>query len=114
MPTSGDVVDLDLGVPEGREAGFRHPAVVVTAQRILDVGPSVLHVVPLTSTIRRFHTEVVITPDLVNGLGQVSAAQSQHIRAVSARRISAVRGNVGPTVLTQIREAIALLLDLPG
>ncbi len=31
MPTSGDVVDLDLGAPEGREAGFRHPAVVVTA-----------------------------------------------------------------------------------
>ena len=36
MPISGDVVDLDLGVPEGREAGFGHPAVVVTAQRILD------------------------------------------------------------------------------
>ena len=27
MPTSGDVVDLDLGLPAGREAGFRHPAV---------------------------------------------------------------------------------------
>ena len=36
MLTSGDVVDLDLGTPVGREAGFRHPAVVVTAQRILD------------------------------------------------------------------------------
>ena len=56
MPTSGDVVDLDLGVPEGREAGFRHQAVVVTAQRILDANPSVIHVVPLTSTIRRFHS----------------------------------------------------------
>ena len=54
MPTSGDVVDLELGVPEGREAGFRHPAVLVTAQRILDESPSVVHVVPLTTTIRRF------------------------------------------------------------
>ena len=52
MPSSGDVVELDLGTPEGREAGFRHPAVVVTAQRILDAEPSVIHVVPLTSTIR--------------------------------------------------------------
>lgn len=29
MLTSGDVVDLDLGLPSGREAGFRHPAIVV-------------------------------------------------------------------------------------
>ncbi len=41
MPTSGDIVDLDLGVPERREAGFRHPAVLVTAERILNAGPGV-------------------------------------------------------------------------
>lgn len=34
MLTSGDDVDLDL--PASREAGFRHPVVVVTAQEILD------------------------------------------------------------------------------
>ncbi len=46
MLTSGDVVDLDLGAPAGRDAGFQHPAVVVTAQRILEsrgnVGPIAL------------------------------------------------------------------------
>lgn len=114
MPTSGDVVDLDLGVPEGREAGFRHPAVVVTAQRILDVNPSVIHVVPLTSTIRRFHSEVVIEPEPANGLSDTSGAQCQHLRAVSPGRISTIRGAVGPTILAQIRETIAVLLDLPG
>lgn len=72
MLTSGDVIDLDLGVPEGREAGFRHPAVLLTAQRILDAGPSVVHVVPLTSTIRGFHSEVAIPPDPANGLERVS------------------------------------------
>lgn len=112
MPNSGDVVDLELGVPEGREAGFAHPAVVVTAQRILDAGPSVMHAVPMTSTIRGFHSEVVLEPDASNGLDVVSAAQCQHIRAVSPTRIRQVRGNVGATSLTQIRETIALLLDL--
>lgn len=62
MPTSGDVVDLDLGVPEGREAGFLHPAVLVTSQRILDAHPAVVHVVPLTTTLRPFHSEIVIEP----------------------------------------------------
>jgi len=113
MPTSGDVVDLDLGVPDGREAGFRHPAILVTAQRILDADPSVVHVVPLTTTIRRYHSEIVIEPDDANGLDQVSAAQCQHVRAISPRRILAVRGNVGVVVLGQLRETIAVILDLP-
>lgn len=113
MPTSGDVVDLDLGAPEGREAGFRHPAVVVTAQRILDAGPSVIHVVPLTTTLRGFHSEILIEPDLSNGLVDSSAAQCQHLRAVSTSRIQATRGNVGVAALAQVRETIAVILDLP-
>ncbi len=113
MPTSGDVVDLDLGAPKGREAGFRHPAVLVTAQRILNAGPSVVHVIPLTTTIRRFQSEVVIEPDQANGLAAPSAAQCQHLRAVSTSRIVATRGNVGPATLTQVREAIAAILDPP-
>jgi mRNA interferase MazF len=113
MPSSGDVVDLDLGTPEGREAGFRHPAVLVTAQRILDANPSVVHVVPLTSTIRQFHSEVRVEPDAVNGLTVRSAAQCQHLRAVSTERIAGVRGNVGAVSLTQIRETIGVILDIP-
>lgn len=113
MPTSGDVVDLDLGTPKGREAGFRHPGVLVTAQRILNAGPAVVHVVPVTTTIRRFHSEIVIEPDEANGLIAHSAAQCQHLRAVSTSRIVATRGNVGPAVLAQLRETIAVILDLP-
>jgi len=113
MPISGDVVDLDVGVPEGREAGFRHPAVLVTAQRILDFHPSVVHVVPLTTTIRRYHSEILVEPDGANGLVEVSAAQCQHIRAVSPGRVVGIRGNVGSALLTQLRETIAVILDPP-
>ena len=113
MPTSGDVVELDLGQPEGREARFVHPAVVVTAQRVLDAEPSVVHVVPLTTTLRRFHSEVIVEPDGENGLLEVSAAQCQHVRSVSLHRIVATRGKVGAIALTQMRETIAVILDLP-
>ena len=112
MLTSGDIVDLDLGTPSCREAGFAHPPVVVTAQRILDANPSVIQVVPLTSTIRPFHSEVVLQPDQHNGLTVESAAQCQHVRAVSPGRIRDSRGNVGGLALTQIRETIAVILDL--
>lgn len=53
MLTPGDVVELDLGMPAGGEAGLRRPAVVVTAQRILGGGPNVVQVVPLTRAVRR-------------------------------------------------------------
>jgi mRNA interferase MazF len=113
MLTSGDVVELDLGTPSGREAGLRHPAVVVTAQRILDAGPNVLQIVPLTTTVRSFGSEVVLEPDPENGLNDPSAAQCQHVRAVSAGRVERVRGHVGPTALSQIRETLGLILDIP-
>jgi mRNA interferase MazF len=114
MPISGDVVDLDLGRPEAREAGFRHPAILVTAQRVLDAGPSVVHVVPLTSTLRGFHSEVVVESGDLTGLEVRSAAQCQHLRAVSTGRITGRRGNVGPVALAEVRETVALLLDLPS
>jgi len=114
MSTSGDVVDLDLGLPEGREAGYLRPAVLVTAQRILAASPSVVHVVPITSTVRHFHSEVVLEPDGVNGLRHLSAAQCQHLRAVAPNRIVSTRGNVGPAVLAQLRDTTALILDVHG
>jgi mRNA interferase MazF len=113
MQNSGDIVNLDLGQPEGREAGYIHPAVVVTAQRILDAAPTVIQVVPLTSTLRGFHTEIVVEPDPTNGLERSSAAQCQHLRAVSPARVVDTLGNVGPLALSQIRETIAVIIDLP-
>lgn len=112
MLSSGDVVALDLGTPEGHEEGFLHPAVLITAQRIVDAEPSVVHVVPLTSTERRFHSEIGVDPDAHNGLDARSVAQCQHVRAISTRRIRGVRGNVGSVALRQIRETVGVLLDL--
>jgi mRNA interferase MazF len=114
MLTSGDVVSVDLGAPVGREAGYLHPAVVVTAQRLLDASPSVVHVVPLTSTLRGFASEVELVPDRYNGLERPSAAQCQHVRAVATARVGAIRGNVGTAALAQVREVLGLLLDVPG
>ena len=112
MRRCGDVQPADLGEPQGREAGFARPVVIVTAQLVLDQGPSVVQVVPLTSTIRGYGSEVPIEPDPANGLGAVSAAQCQHIRAIAVERVAEPIGNVGPQVLTQMREILADLLDL--
>jgi mRNA interferase MazF len=40
MLTSGDIVEVDLGVPQGSEAGLTRPVIAVTAQRILARSPA--------------------------------------------------------------------------
>ena len=112
MLTSGDVVAIDLGVPAGREAGFRHPVVVVTAQEILDESANVIQVVPLTSTLRSFGSEVRLTADVQNGLDADSSAQCQHVRSVSTERVVSVKGNVGSAALSEIRQVLGLILDI--
>ena len=112
MLTSGDVVDLDLGSPKGYEAGMRRPLVVVTAQEILDESANVVQVIPLTSTIRPFGSEVQIRADGTNGLESDSAAQCQHIGSVSLDRVESVRGNVGAAALSEIRGVLGLILDI--
>ncbi|WP_040155993.1 type II toxin-antitoxin system PemK/MazF family toxin [Mobilicoccus massiliensis] len=112
MLTPGDVVQLDLGTPTGSEAGLRRPAIVVTARRILRGGPNVVQVVPLTRSIRRSSTEVLVEPNPGNHLADTSAAQCQHVRSVAVSRIVATAGNVGPVILGEVRETIALLIDL--
>ena len=114
MLNSGDVVYVELGTPIGREAGYRHPAVLVTAQRLLDATPSVVQVVPLTTTLRGFGSEVLIEADGPNGLEKTSSAQCQHVRAVATARLSDRLGNVGITSLAQIRDVLGLILDVPA
>ena len=72
-----------------------------------------MQVVPLTSTVRRFHSEVVVDPDDQVRLDAPSAAQCQQLRAVSPQRIVTTQGNVGPLALSQIRERIAVIIDIP-
>jgi mRNA interferase MazF len=112
MLTSGEIVVADLGDPVGREAGLPRPVVVVTAQVVLAQNPTVVHVVPVTSTRRGFRSEIELDPDPDNGLNEPSAAQCQHLRAVSTSRLTDTLGHVGPAALLQVRETIADLLDL--
>lgn len=113
MLTSGDVVSLDLGLPTGREAGFARPAVVVTSQDILDESAAIVQVVPLTTTLRSFGSEVVIEPMASNGLAAQSAVQCHQIRTISVGRVGPRIGNVGAVDLAMIRETIGVILDVP-
>jgi len=109
---AGDLVAVDFGVPAGSEPGFVRPAVVVTADFVLQGRPRTVHVVPVTGNLdRSLPTEVRLDAP---GLDKPSAAQCHLCTVVSVERIAAGRhGGVGAEALTQIRSVLADLLDLP-
>ena len=107
---AGDAVTIDFGLPIGSEAGFRRPAVVVTADAVLRSRPPTIHVVPLTTNVARaLPTEVP-----VDGLDRPSVAQCHLCTVVSVQRVvDDIGENVGPSSLAQIRSVVADLLDVP-
>lgn len=80
-------------------------------QRVLASGPRVVQVVPLTRSRRGYACEVDTPADVGNGLTADSAGRCQHVRAVSTARVQSLLRNVGPAVLGQVRETLAVLLD---
>ena len=76
------------------------------------IPPQTIHVVPVTSNVRRdLPTEVHVS---ATGLDRPSVAQCHLPTTVSVRRVgSDDLGNVGPAALAEIRSVLALLLDIP-
>jgi mRNA interferase MazF len=108
---AGDLVRIDFGLPIGSEPGFEHPAVVVTADAVLDGHPRTLHVVPITTTTsRNLPTEILLGQA---GLSAESAVQCHLLTVIARERIvSSNDGNIGPAALAQIRSVVSDLLDL--
>jgi mRNA interferase MazF len=108
---AGDLVRIDFGLPIGSEPGFERPAVVVTADAVLDGHPRMLHVVPITTnTSRNLPTEILLGQA---GLSAESAVQCHLLTVIARERIvSSNDGNIGPAALAQIRSVVSDLLDL--
>lgn len=107
----GEVYDVDLGQPVGREPAFRRPALVVSSD-VINNGPGDLVVVVPIGTVGyglRTHVELEAG---AGGLDHDSYARCDQLRTISTRRVTGRRGRVGPEHLVQVDRALAFLLDL--
>ena len=109
----GDVVIVDFGVPVGSEAGFRRPGIVLVDNAFLRYRPSTIFVVPLTTTPRRFPSHVEVAPDDDNGLDGPSWALVEQMRAVAVERCERTGGDVGPVVVSQVLDVLAMITGMP-
>jgi mRNA interferase MazF len=100
---SGDVFQVDFGSPLGSEAAFVRPAVVVTDDDVLESISTTFQVVPFTSTVRNWPTDVS---------SKWGEAQVHLVTTVSVFAANEHLGNVGPVKLSALREILSDLLGM--
>jgi mRNA interferase MazF len=85
----------------------KRPVLILTRNSILDVLGEVT-VAPLTSTIRRIPSEVVLTP--ADGLSTVCAINLDHVQTVSKAKIGAFITTLSDSQMDQVKNALLFAL----
>ena len=112
----GEIVTVNLAPAPGSEASKTRPAVVVsndaanaTATRL---GRGVVTVVPVTSNVARIYPFQVLLPAGQTGLPRDSKALAEQLRSVAVERIGARVGQLPPTLITELDQALRVHLSL--
>ena len=87
LPLRGDVIVVDVGEPIGHEAGLSRPAVVVSHDRLAQVG--LISVLPTTRTRLGWPSHVEVEP-ADSGLRETSYVQTEQIRTISTERVTQI------------------------
>ena len=109
----GEIWLVALEPTVGAEIGKTRPAVIVSDET---VGILLLEViVPITDWKERYTQRnwmVRLEPSRENGLAKLSAADTFQVRSVSQQRLVRQIGVLSDTIMEDLSEALAIVLDL--
>ena len=112
----GEVRLVALDPARAGEADKRRPAVLVSNDRAnmtaARLGRGVVSVVPVTSNVARVFAFQVLLPAEITGLRVDSKAQCEQVRAVSVDRLGPVLGQIPPSIMGHVDDALRLHLQL--
>lgn len=109
----GDIVWVNLDPTVGDEIKKKRPVVVLNNGHEKHLRLAI--VAPVTNWTELWDNNpffVILDPSKQNGLKKKSAVDCFQVRAVSHQRVLDRLGAVTPSELTQIKKALALILDL--
>jgi len=111
VPLAGDLIWTDFDPRIGREQSGRRPALVLSAEEFF-LASSFLIVCPITSTIRRFGSSVL----LPSGLPIAGEILTSHVRSIDAlaRPIRYAGAAVAETTLAEVRAKLGVLCGILG
>lgn len=104
----GEIWYADLNPVKGSEqAGFR--PVVIVSGNLLNHYLNIVIAVPLTTSIKNYKGNPILTPNNQNGLAETSEMLVFHIRSISKDRLRKRIGRVEPH---ELEEALKTLNDI--
>ena len=100
---------MDLGVPQGHEAGFERPALIISNDRLAEAG--LVTVLPITRTALGYPSHVEIEP-VESGLSATSYVQTEQVRTVSTDRLVDVVQSLPDVALLSVEQRVRTNLSL--
>jgi mRNA interferase MazF len=109
LPQAGDLIWTDFDPRIGREQRGRRPALVLSAREFF-LASSFLIVCPITGTIRRFGSSVI----LPGGLPLAGEILTSHVRSIDAlsRPVRYAGAAVPEATLAEVRTKLAVLCGI--
>jgi mRNA interferase MazF len=105
----GEIWYTNLNPVEGSEqAGFR--PVVIISGNLLNQYANIVICAPLTTQIKNYHGNLVLTPTSANGLASTSEVLTLHVRSISKSRLKKHVGTISKMELKQIQKCLQELL----
>lgn len=95
----------------GREQSGRRPVLIISSNDALDVIPTVVTVVPLTTRSQPWGSRIEVTGD--TSLTVPSWAMCEQVRTISTDRLRGRLGAADVTTVSSVDQVLRYVLDLP-
>lgn len=101
----GEIWYADLKPAKGsKQQGYR--PIVIISGNVLNTYLQIVIACPLTSRIKNYKGNIILSPDNQNGLAETSEVMVFHIRSISKARLVKKVGNITSTQLSQLKEGL--------
>ncbi len=105
----GDIYDVYFNPTQGSEQRGRRPAIILSGTAINLFMHTVI-VVPLTTSLKNYHENLILKPTDENGLSKVSEALPIHIRAIDKKRLKKKLGNISVSEIATLKGSLDRIL----
>lgn len=107
----GEIWSVYLDPIKGKEQAGNRPAVIISGN-LMNSKSDLAIVCPLTSSIKGYKGNPIVTPNKTNGLEVPSEVLVFHVRTISKLRFKKKIGTVSEETISGIKETLQELLRL--
>ena len=101
----GEIWYANLNPTKGSEQAGHRPVVIVSGN-MLNTYLSTVIIMPLTSKVKNYKGNLVLTPSPINGLEKKSEILIFHIRSLSKERLTKKIGKISKEQLNELKNGL--------